>query len=324
MISMKLYPVALFVYNRLETLVEVIDGLKACPESSFTDLYVFSDAPRFTYHEKQVETVRRYLKTIDGFLSVNIIERSENYYIERNIIDGVSLLLEQYEALIILEDDGIPHIQFLAFMNDVLSKYRYNEKIMHVGAFTFIEPELDNWDVFFWQYVENTGGWGTWSRAWDNFKYFDNKNDLINSLSDKNRSKLQIAPGVIFLDSANLTPIPWVICWFCSMIREDGISVQSRRTLLKNNGLYNGVHFTPINRLLGKSAFEVDFLTDAYIGKLPETIDVNPKNIDLLGFFYQRLETGRRKKMWAIFLKFIVHLKITRSLRLIRDMFLYK
>ena len=52
--------------------------------------------------------LRQYLRTISGFKNVFLVERRINYYLERNIIDGVTDIINHYGRVIVIEDDVTP------------------------------------------------------------------------------------------------------------------------------------------------------------------------------------------------------------------------
>ena len=104
---MTLAPVVLFAYNRLSHTVQTIDALKKNVYAQQSQLIIFSDGPKTVLEVERVREVRTYLKTIDGFRSVEIVEREVNLGLANNIIDGVSSVLARHESIIVLEDDLI-------------------------------------------------------------------------------------------------------------------------------------------------------------------------------------------------------------------------
>lgn len=67
--------------------------------------------------------LRQYLRTISGFKNVFLVERRINYYLERNIIDGVTDIINHYGRVIVIEDDVLTNPYYLQYMNDVLTFY---------------------------------------------------------------------------------------------------------------------------------------------------------------------------------------------------------
>ena len=57
-----------------------------------------------------------------AFFKVTLIAREENYGLARNVIEGVTEIIERYGTVIVLEDDLVTNRYFLRFMNDALSR----------------------------------------------------------------------------------------------------------------------------------------------------------------------------------------------------------
>ena len=142
----KLSPVALFVYNRADNTERTLRALMANSLAPQTDLYVFSDGGRDEESWKAVRQVRALLHAVEAEVSrartlnnITIVERPENFYLERNIIEGINQVLEHHETVIVLEDDIVTAPHFLEFMNDAFRIYKDEKRVMHVGGFTRIE-----------------------------------------------------------------------------------------------------------------------------------------------------------------------------------------
>src|SRR5574340_1739744 len=129
-----LAPVALFVYNRPEHTRQTIEALTVNPEAASTRLYVFSDAAKSVDAVPAVAAIRAYLRTVEGFGHVEIVERDSNFGLARSIIDGVTRLCRDYGRVIVLEDDLVTAPFFLRYMNDALDLYEDEEQVMHVSG----------------------------------------------------------------------------------------------------------------------------------------------------------------------------------------------
>ena len=100
-------PIALFVYNRQEHTRRTIDALKQNSVACESDLIIFSDAPRSEVQAKAVREVRQYIRQIDGFKSITIVEREANLGLASSVIDGVTTIVIKYGRIIVLEDDMV-------------------------------------------------------------------------------------------------------------------------------------------------------------------------------------------------------------------------
>lgn len=316
-----LAPVAIFVYNRLTNTRGVIEALQKNYLAKDTDVFVFSDGPNILKNpanKKRVSDVRQYLKEVKGFKSLTVIERPENFYIEKNITEGVTEIINKYGKIIVLEDDGVSAPDFLNFMNKALDFYEDEEKVMHIATFTFIKLPGVNNKTFFTTYSENTGGgWGTWKNRWDKFKWFQNENEGLSLLSPEQKDKIEMGGVFKCLDNLKAKPIPWDICWNIAIIINNGLAVNSPRALIKNNGLFNGTHFSVINKLLGKNPFELELGKEDQI-IFEEKIEENLEASRLLKEFYGSIDKKNDKKATKLIhlvVKILVKLKITKLVK---------
>lgn len=310
-----LAPVALFVYNRLTNTREVIEALKKNYLASQTNLIVYSDGAKTDRQKVSVDEVRKYLKSVTGFKSITVVERQKNFYIERNVIGGVTETVNKYGKIIVLEDDGVTSPYFLTFMNQALDFYSNKKQVMHIGTYTFIKMPDDFSQTFFWRYTENTGGgWATWADRWDKFIYFENELDALKSLTETQIGRIELDGDFPCLGNLKFKPIPWDICWYMTLIRNNGLAVQTPQSLTINNGLYNGTHFTFLNRILGNSPFE----SNLYTGKdfiLNDTIEENKIALDKLRKFYKNLGKRKRDRALHHFVRLLVFLKVTKIVK---------
>ena len=98
-------PVAIFVYNRADHTARTIKHLQRNLLAQETDVYFFSDGGRDEASWRAVNKVRKLLHKVTGFRSVSVIERPCNYYLERNVIEGINKVLKTHDRIIIIEDD---------------------------------------------------------------------------------------------------------------------------------------------------------------------------------------------------------------------------
>lgn len=159
-----LAPIILFTYKRLETLKQCIDALKKCPEAPYSDLVIVADNQKTETDGEKVSNVRRFLPSITGFKSVEIIEREKNYGVDFNIIEGIKMMAARFPKFIVVEDDLVVKKGFLTFLNKALLQYKNHSEVLTVSAFNFVNTIPKNYlfDVYFAKRT-NPWGWATWS-----------------------------------------------------------------------------------------------------------------------------------------------------------------
>ena len=242
----ELAPIVLFVYNRPWHTRKTIEALKNNELAGESDLFIFADNSVDDKNKESVDVVRNFVKTIDGFKSVNIVERETNFGLAKNVISGVSEVIDRYNKVIVLEDDIVCSRTYLNCMNKLLPYYRANEKVYSVTGYTFpikIPVEYE-YDVYFSSRA-SSWGWGTWKDRWktvdwdvedydsfmlnpEHIKSFNTGgDDLTKMLKEQMLGKI---------DS-------WSIIWSYAHFKSNSYCVYPTKSRLKNIGAdRSGVH----------------------------------------------------------------------------------
>lgn len=241
-------PIALFVYNRpqhTERTIKFLQQNEVAPESR---LFIFSDGPKSPADEDKVQEVRDFLKTIEGFKSVEIIQRKENAGLANSVIAGVTQLINDYKQVIVLEDDLVTSPHTLTYFNEALNRYRYEHKVMHIGAYMYPLSTPNLPESFFYR-AATSWGWATWERAWKQFEpdidvlipQFDAK--MIHDFSiDKTMNFWKQMQD--FKKGKNNS---WAIRWYASIFLKGGLTLNPSHSLVNNighdgTGVHSGVN----------------------------------------------------------------------------------
>lgn len=241
---MKKAPIVVFVYNRLEHTKITIDALSRNLLACESDLFVFSDGAASESQMKDVEEVRNYIRTIEGFKSVQIVERENNWGLANNIIDGVTRIVNEYGRIIVVEDDILTSPYFLTFMNDALELYKDEEEVANVNA-NVVWLKNQQPEIFLFAYP-SCWGWGTWARAWKLFEKDGNK--LLRQLEERNLMTDFDLGGVLSFTKMLKQQVcgknnSWAIRWTASVFLNNKLVVSTRRSLVENIGFDgSGVH----------------------------------------------------------------------------------
>jgi hypothetical protein len=238
-------PVALFVYNRPGHTRQTVEALLANTLANQTPLQVFSDAPRNEAASLAVAEVRSYIRSITGFKTVTIIERETNLGLARSIIDGVTSLCEEYGRVIVMEDDLITSPHFLSYMNDALTRYEKEDRVMQVSGHIFPVPEFTRREEALFLPFMTSWGWGTWIRAWKHFDPSAQGWEKIKSDSVlRNRFNLDghYDYSTMLEQQMSGKVDSWAIRWQLSAFLRNGLALFPPQSLVKNIGLDSGTH----------------------------------------------------------------------------------
>lgn len=234
---MKLAPILLFVYNRPDHVKRGIESLLANNLAKDSELYIFSDAAKNSETQTDVDEVRRFIHTIQGFKEIHYVERTENWGLARNIIDGVTSLVNQYGKVIVLEDDLIVAPYFLQFMNDALETYQDEENVCHIQACDFTK-DTSLPDTFLIKWT-GSWGWATWKRAWKLFN--PNGQELLDELIRRKLTYQFDFNGKYGYTRMLRNQIKgknnsWAIRWNASLFLADKLSLNVGKSLIQNEG----------------------------------------------------------------------------------------
>ena len=241
---MDLAPIVLFVFNRPWHTKQTIETLQQNILASESDLVVFSDGPKTASDEPKVKEVRDYIRAIDGFKKLSIIERDRNFGLAESIIAGVTEVVNKYGKIIVLEDDLITSPYFLSYMNHSLRKYEDAAKVMHVSGYVLPIDSTGLKETFFYR-ASSCWGWGTWARAWKHFEY--DINELIPRFDDESKVLFNIDGKYTFwgqMESQRDGKInSWAIRWYASVFLNNGVCLHPSKSMTNNIGFDgSGIH----------------------------------------------------------------------------------
>ncbi len=161
-------PVLFIIFNRLDTANRVMENIrKARPKK----LYIASDGPRADVKNESevVQHVRdSILKQIDWPCDVKTLFQTQNLGCKKSVSSAINWFFENVEEGIILEDDCVPDISFFEFCQELLEKYRFDEKIGAISGAKIEKNVVDDEDYFLSK-VPRIWGWATWRRAWKKY-----------------------------------------------------------------------------------------------------------------------------------------------------------
>lgn len=231
-----LAPVILFVYNRPFHTKNTVRALQKNTLASQSELFIYSDGAKNDNQRESVNAVREYLKEIEGFKKVTVIERYTNFGLANSIIDGVTKIVNEFGKVIVLEDDLVTSPYFLAYMNDGLKLYENDKNIASIHGYIY---PIDNLPDTFFIRGADCWGWGTWKRAWNVFEP-DGK-ILLEKLKSRG-----LQNEADFNGSYQYTKMledqiigknnSWAIRWYISAFLEDMLTLYPGKSFVENIG----------------------------------------------------------------------------------------
>ena len=237
-------PVALFVYNRPLHTRQTVEALQRNDLARETELVLVSDGPRTPSAVPAVAAVRQYIRGIQGFRTVTIVERPTNVGLAQSIIHGVTRLVRDHGRVIVLEDDLVTSPHFLRFMNAGLDLYEGDERVISIHGYMYplrtILPE-----TFFLRGAD-CWGWATWKRGWELFE--PDAARLRDQLRERKLERAFDLEGAcsytrMLADQNAGRNDSWAIRWHASAFLNGRLSLNPARSLVLNIGNdHSGTH----------------------------------------------------------------------------------
>ena len=85
------------------------------------------------------------------------------------VSSGIDWVFSQVEEAIILEDDCLPNQSFFPFCEDMLCRYRSDNRIMHISGNNFQQGQRRSPYSYYFSRIAHIWGWATWRRAWEKY-----------------------------------------------------------------------------------------------------------------------------------------------------------
>ncbi|MCM3701051.1 hypothetical protein [Paenibacillus macerans] len=159
-------PVAFIIFNRPDKTAIVFEKIR---KYSPKQLFVIADGPRpHKEHDVQLCEETRAVIQVDWDCDVKYFYAEENLGCQRRISSGLDEVFKHVEDAIILEDDCVPSEDFFEFCEELLDRYKHNDKITGISGSNFqqknhyYKPEFSYYFSLFFHCT----GWATWRRAW--------------------------------------------------------------------------------------------------------------------------------------------------------------
>jgi len=162
-------PVAMMVFNRPELAARVLAAVRAARPSR---LLVVADGPRPDRPgegELCARTRAAVLDAVDWPCEVETALSDVNLGCKRRISSGVDWVFRRVEEAIVLEDDCVPGPDFFGFCDEILERYRHDDRVMALTGCNFQFGRRRGDASYYFSHFIHVWGWATWRRAWAHY-----------------------------------------------------------------------------------------------------------------------------------------------------------
>lgn len=228
--------VSIFTYNRPWHTKKVLDGIRNNIDMPDV-LYIFQDGYNSIEDINDWKEVGNIISSIDWCNCKCFISDSHKG-LANTIIEGINMMLEENDAVIVLEDDCVPHPLFLRYMVDSLNYYNSNKKVYSINGYSgFDNIDVNISDTYFTGRA-SSWGWGTWRDRWNEY---DRDYKILNRIKSNKELFEWFSIWGEDLENHLYGNIDgrcdsWAVFWALKVIEKKGACISPSKSLINNIG----------------------------------------------------------------------------------------
>ena len=164
-------PILILGFNRPDRVAELLDRIRQVRP---TRLFLAVDGPRSNVASdaERVAQTQELANSVDWPCEVQTLFRSVNLGCGRAVSGAIDWFFDQVEEGIILEDDVLPRIEFFAYCQELLDRYRDEPTVFAISGSNFVPPHAITQDASYrFARITHVWGWATWRRSWRHYRY---------------------------------------------------------------------------------------------------------------------------------------------------------
>lgn len=229
----------LFTYNRPVHTQKVLESL-AQNEKKPEKLIIFQDGVKPGTNREDWENVRKIIGSVD-WCETEIHITEINQGLARSISSGISKAFEEYDALIVLEDDCVTHPKFMSYMYEGLYKYQEQKRVYGIGGYAAVDINQEGEaNAYFIQRICSEG-WGTWRDRWEQY---ERDYSILKRIKGDPKAYERLQVWGNDLEAQLLGNITgqcnsWAVFWALKVIEQDGFFLSPYESLIMCIG-YDG------------------------------------------------------------------------------------
>ena len=161
-------PVAFLIFNRPATTKAVFAEIAKAKPSK---LFVVADGPRpdRPNEDERCRLTRMIVEAIDWDCELFTNYADTNMGCRDRVSSGIDWVFHHVEEAIFLEDDCLPHPSFFRFCEELLERYRHDERIMAISGDNFQFGRKRTECSYYFSRYTHIWGWASWRRAWKHY-----------------------------------------------------------------------------------------------------------------------------------------------------------
>ena len=232
-------PVLFLIFNRPKLTSHVF---KAIQKVKPLRLFIAADGPLADRPDDAdlCNRARKIATAVDWECEVNTLFRERNLGCQRAVSSAIDWFFENVDEGIILEDDCLPHQTFFWFCQELLERYKDDERIFVISGNNFQKGQKRTEYSYYFSLFNHCWGWATYKRAWQYFDFdlrlwpkINQEKYLPDILADKNTYNYW---KKIYQDVFDGKINSWAYRWTFACWVQSGLSVLPKINLVQNIG----------------------------------------------------------------------------------------
>lgn len=232
-------PILFIFFNREDIALKAFEMIRSVRP---TRLYLSQDGPRIDRGEEEqrklIRIRKHIIERIDWECTVHQRFMNKNLGCAMGVKTAIDWIFETEKYGIILEDDCVVSKSFFPFMEDILVRYKDDQRIGMVAGTNPIEKYRGRTSFHFSRF-KSCWGWATWARAWKNmdmdmtWRETDMMSVINNSgFNSRHNSKWHFQLKCI--DRNHVSAWDWQ--WYFSLAAQNQLCVYPALNLVSNIG----------------------------------------------------------------------------------------
>lgn len=245
--------VAFLIFNRPDTTARVFARIR---EARPSRLLVVADGPRADRpgEAERCAAARAVVDGVDWDCDLLTSYAEENLGCLRRVTSGLDWVFSTVPEAIVLEDDCLPDPTFFRFCQELLGRYRDDQRVAMVSGGNYQFGRRRTSHSYYFSRYTHIWGWATWRRAW---RHCDAGLGLWPEVRDSGLLPHLLGGeraarywGGLFERAHRGEADAWSYCWLFACWAQSGLTVLPNVNLVSNIGFAAGAtHTTGASRL---------------------------------------------------------------------------
>lgn len=163
-------PVLFLIFKREDTTKKVFERIR---EVKPTKLYIAADGPRENRPDEieKCRNTRKIVENIDWTCEVHRLFQDKNLGCGLGVSTAITWFFEHEEEGIIIEDDIYAHPDFFRYCDEMLEKYRNDERIQLITGWNPFYKNIKHNCSYYMSSNFHIWGWASWRRVWKTYQF---------------------------------------------------------------------------------------------------------------------------------------------------------